>query len=179
MKKIVLTTEQMNKVTEYVSTEDLGSTEINESTNDDRYEMKCKIDFNYASDLKFNGQEIEDIGYGLEYTLSFRIDQEHRSWGIKDISVYDVQGPEELDVEVKYYSSTERDTGSAWGDDTDYGPLLKEKYIKLKVDWDSSNYEKEQSSGMVGIDEDIEMELVNDSEGNIVVKEIGITTLSI
>ena len=178
MKKIVLTTEQMNKVTEYVSTEDLGSTEINEAYGDDRYEEKCTIDFNYSSNLKLEGREIEDIE-NVEYTLSFRIDQEHRSWGIKDISVYDVQGPEELDVEVKYYSSKERDTGSAWGDDTDYGPLLKEKYIKLKVNWDSTNYEKEQSSGMVGIDQNVEMELVNDSEGNIIVKEIGVTTLSI
>ena len=165
MKKIVLTTEQMNKVTEYVSTEDLGSTEINEAINDDRYEMKCKIDFNYASDLKFNGQEIEDIGYGLEYTLSFRIDQEHRNWGIKSISVYDVQGPEELDVEVVFYPEGSEDP--------------KEEYIIIKVDWDSTNYEREQSSGSVGIDQDVEMELVNDSEGNIVVKEIGVTTLSI
>jgi len=165
MKKIVLTTEQMNKVTEYVSTEDLGSTDINEAINDDRYEMKCKIYFNYASDLKFNGQEIEDIGYGLEYTLSFRIDQEHRNWGIKSISVYDVQGPEELDVEVVFYPEGSEDP--------------KEEYIIINVDWDSTNYEKEQSNGMIGIDRDVEMELVNDSEGNIVVKEIGVTTLSI
>ncbi|MDA8940796.1 hypothetical protein N9H34_01535 [bacterium] len=179
MKKIVLTTEQMDKISEYVSTEETTQGEINEGLNDDRYEMKCKIDFNYASDLKFKGQEIEDIGYGLEYTLSFRIDQEHRSWGIKSMSVYDVQGPEELDVEVKYYSSTERDTGSAWGDDTDYGPLLKEEYIKLKVDWDSTDYQNEEPKGMIGIDEDVEMELVNDSEGNIIVKEISVITYSI
>ena len=52
MKKIVLTTEQLNKVTEYVSNEDLNPSEINEAINDDRYEMKCKIDFNYPSDKK-------------------------------------------------------------------------------------------------------------------------------
>ena len=165
MKKIVLTTEQMDKVTEYVSNENLESTEINESLNDDRYEMKCKIDFNYASDLKFKGQEIEDIGYGLEYTLSFRIDQEHRSWGIKNMSVYDVQGPEELEVEVVFYPEGSDDP--------------KEEYITLKVDWDSTDYQSEEPKGMIGIDEDVEMELVNDSEGNIVVKEISIITYSI
>ena len=165
MKKIVLTEEQMDMVNNYVSQEESKSTIINEAYGDDRYEMKCKIDFNYASDLKFNGQEIEDIGYGLEYTLSFRIDQEHRNWGIKSISVYDVQGPEELDVEVVFYPEGSEDP--------------KEEYITIKVDWDSTNYEREQSSGSVGIDQDVEMELVNDSEGNIVVKEIGVTTLSI
>ena len=119
---------------------------------DELIKMKCKIDFNYASDLKFNGQEIEDIGYGLEYTLSFRIDQEHRNWGIKSISVYDVQGPEELDVEVVFYPEGSEDP--------------KEEYIIIKVDWDSTNYEKEQSNGMIGIDRDVEMELVNDSEAS-------------
>ena len=178
MKKIVLTEEQMDMVNNYVSQEESKSTIINEAYGDDRYEEKCTIDFNYSSNLKLEGREIEDIE-NVEYTLSFRIDQEHRSWGIKDIAVYDVQGPEELEVEVKYYSSKERDTGSAWGDDTDYGPLVKEKYIKLKVNWDSTNYEKEQSDGFVGIDQNVEMELVNDSEGNIIVKEIGVTTHSI
>ena len=164
MKKIVLTTEQLNKVTEYVSNEDLNPSEINESINDDRYEMKCKIDFNYSSDLKFKGQEIEDIGYGLEYTLSFVIDQEHRKYGIKGISVYDVQGPEELDVEVVFYPEGSDD------------PV--DEYIQIKVDWDSTNYEHESPQGMIGIDRDVEMELVNDSEGNIIVKEIGVTTYS-
>jgi hypothetical protein len=32
---------------------------------------------------------------------------------------------------------------------------------------------------MIGIDEDVEMELVNDSEGNIIVKEISVITYSI
>ena len=164
MKKIVLTTEQLNKVTEYVSNEDLNPSEINEAINDNRYDMKCKIDFNYSSDLKFKGQEIEDIGYGLEYTLSFVIDQEHRKYGIKGISVYDVQGPEELDVEVVFYPEGSDD------------PV--DEYIQIKVDWDSTNYEHESPQGMIGIDRDVEMELVNDSEGNIIVKEIGVTTYS-
>ena len=165
MKKIVLTTEQMDKISEYVSTEETTQEEINEGVNDDKYEMKCKIDFNYSSDLKFKGQEIEDIGYGLEYTLSFRIDQEHRSWGIKNMSVYDVQGPEELDVEVVYYPEGSEDP--------------TEEYITIKVDWDSTNYQNEEPKGMIGIDEDVEMELVNDSEGNIIVKEISVITYSI
>ena len=165
MKKIVLTTEQMEKVSQYVSNEGSESTEINESLDNGRYEMKCKIDFNYSSDLKYKGQEIEDIGYGLEYTLNFLIEQEHRSWGIKNVSVYDVQGPEDLDVEVVYYPEGSEDP--------------KEEYITIKVDWDSTNYESEEPKGMIGIDEDVEMELVNDSEGNIIVKEIRIITYSI
>ena len=101
MKKIVLTTEQMDKINEYVSSE--GETnELNEGMGDNRYEMKCELDFIYSSGLTFKGQEIEDIE-NLEYTVSYLIDSEHRSWGIKSISVYDVQGPEELELYIQYY----------------------------------------------------------------------------
>ena len=37
MKKIVLTTEQMDKISEYVSTEETTQEEINEGVKDDRY----------------------------------------------------------------------------------------------------------------------------------------------
>ena len=154
----------MDRVNKYVSTEEPSTKVINESVGDDRYEMKCSIDFNYPSDLKYKGQEIEDIGYGLEYTLSFRIDQEHRSWGIKTMSVYDVQGPEELEVEVVFYPEGSEDP--------------KEEYITFKVDWDSINYEGEDPKGMIGIDEDVQIELANDSEGNIIVNGITVITYS-
>ncbi len=154
----------MSKINDYVSNEESKSTTINESIMNERYEQKCEIDFNYGSDVKYKGHGIDDIGYGLEYTLSFIIDQEHRSWGIKTISVYDVQGPEELDVEVVFYPEGSDD------------PV--DEYIQIKVDWDSTNYEHESPQGMIGIDRDVEMELVNDSEGNIIVKEIGVTTYS-
>lgn len=168
MKKIVITEEQMSKINDYVSNEESKSTTINESYGDDRYEMKCKFDFNYASNLLYKGGEIDDIGYGAEYTLSFRIDQEHRSWGIKNISVYDVQGPEELEVEVVYYPE---------GSDQDSDSVTE--YAMVKVDWDSINYDSEEPRGMVGIDEDVEIELGNDSEGNFIVNEIRVITYSI
>ena len=44
MKKIVLTTEQMDKISEYVSSE--GETnELNEGMGDNECEMKCELDF--------------------------------------------------------------------------------------------------------------------------------------
>jgi len=165
MKKILLTTEQMNKISKFVINE---SDKLNEDVSNDRYEMKCKIDFNYASNVLYKGGEIDDIGYGAEYTLSFRIDQEHRSWGIKNISVYDVQGPQELEVEVVYYPK---------GSDQDSDSVTE--YAILKIDWDSVNYESEDARGMVGIDEDVEIELGNDSEGNLFAKEIRVITYSI
>lgn len=165
MKKIVITEEQMSKINNYVSNEESKSITINESTMNERYEQKCKIDFNYGSDVKYKGREIEDIGYGLEYTLSFIIDQEHRSWGIKTISVYDVQGPEELDVEVVFYNEGSDD------------PV--DEYIVIKVDWDQVKYENEDVRGMIGIDEDVQIELGNDSEGNIIVNEILVTTYGV
>ena len=165
MKKIVLTTEQLNKVTEYVSNEDLNPSEINEAINDNRYEKKCEFDFNYGSDVKYKGHQIDDIGYGLEYTLSYIIDQEHRSWGIKSISIYDVQGPEELDVEVEFYNEDIDDSA--------------DEYIVIKVDWDQVKYENEYVRGDITIDDKVQIELGNDSEGNIIVNEILVTTYGI
>ena len=165
MKKIVITEEQMSKINDYVSNEESKSTTINESIMNERYEQKCEIDFNYGSDVKYKGHGIDDIGYGLEYTLSFIIDQEHRSWGIKTISVYDVQGPEELDVEVVFYNEDIDDT--------------VDEYITIKVDWDQVKYEHESPQGIIGIDDTVQIELGNDSEGNIIVNEILVTTYGI
>ena len=53
------------------------------------------------------------------------------------------------------------------------------EYAILKIDWDSVNYESEDARGMVGIDEDVEIELGNDSEGNLFAKEIRVITYSI
>ena len=163
MKKIVLTTEQMDKINEYVSSE--GETkELNESLNNERYEMKCEIDFNYRSDLMYKGQEIEDIE-NLEYNVNYLIESEHRSWGIKSISVYDVQGPEELELYIQYYPEGSDD--------------ITEVTVPLKIDWDAADYDQQDPRGMIGIDENIEIELVNDSDGNIVAQSINIITYSL
>ena len=163
MKKIVLTTEQMDKINEYVSSE--GETkELNESLNNERYEMKCEIDFNYRSDLMYKGQEIEDIE-NLEYNVNYLIESEHRSWGIKSISVYDVQGPEELELYIQYYPEGSDD--------------ITEVTVPLKIDWDAADYDQEVPRGIIGIDKNIEIELVNDSDGNIVAQSINIITYSL
>jgi hypothetical protein len=163
MKKIVLTTEQMDKINEYVSSE--GETkELNESLNNERYEMKCEIDFNYRSDLMYKGQEIEDIE-NLEYNVNYLIESEHRSWGIKSISVYDVQGPEELELYIQYYPEGSDD--------------ITEVTVPLKIDWDAADYDHEDPRGIIGIDKNIEIELVNDSDGNIVAQSINIITYSL
>jgi len=163
MKKIVLTTEQMDKINEYVSS-DGETNELKEGMGDNRYEQKCELDFIYSSGLTFKGQEIEDIG-NLEYTVNYLIESEHRSWGIKSISVYDVQGPEELELYVQYYPEGSEDPTDAT--------------IKVKIDWDSADYDQQEPRGIIGIDENIEIELENDSDGNIVASSINIITYSL
>ena len=85
MKKIILTTEQLNKITEHVSSQNL-----NESINNDRYETECTIDFNYGGELKYNGNEVELVECSYKVRVSYLIEMEHRSWGIKDVSLYDI-----------------------------------------------------------------------------------------
>ena len=164
MKKIVLTTEQLDKVTEYVKNEGQPS-EMNEAIDDNRYEMNCKIDFNYGG-LKFKGNEIEDISKP-EIRVTYLIDVEHRSWGITSISLYDIQGPEEIELEIDYYP--EGDEMSDYVTET----------ITVKLPWDGIDTDKDDSASFIGLDEDIEIDLENDSEGNIVVTGMSVVEYSI
>lgn len=150
MKKIVLTTEQMNKISEYVQTE--GSTEsLNESLDNNRYEMECDVDLNYGG-LKFQGNDVDDVN-SSKIRVTYLIELEHRSWGIKSISLYDIKGPEELELEVYYYDGDKDDT--------------LDTMVTVKLDWDGIDTDTHNGS-FIGLDSDLEFDLENDSEGNII-----------
>ena len=51
--------------------------------------------------------------------------------------------------------------------------------IKVKIDWDSADIDQQEPRGIIGIDENIEIELENDSDGNIVASSINVITYSI
>lgn len=156
MKKIVLTTEQLDKISEYVKNEDETAV-LNEISDDNRYRMEVKVDFNYSG-LKYQGKEVDYITTPT-ITLSYLIDIEHRTWGIKSISLYDIQGPDEIDIDVSYFINDEYDTDEAT--------------VTLKPSWEGIDSEKESGS-FIGLDSEIEIDLENDSEGNIVVSGMGI-----
>lgn len=165
MKKIMVTNEQLEKINKFVSEEN-DSVALNESLNNDRYEQECVVDFNYGSNLTFEGNEVADIE-STNMRVTFLIEVEHKSWGIKGIYLYDIQGYDEIDVYLDVYEE---------GDD-DFTPTSKR--TKLKLEWDGVDVEDNSGQGMIGIDRNVEIDLENDSEGNIIVSRITVATFTI
>ena len=123
--------------------------------NDDRYNRGVKVKF-YHSNVTYKGQEINDI-VGDAMRLSYDIDIEARSWGIKSISLYGVTGPSDYKMEVEFYIS-EFDTNI--------------ETIGIKLDWSKLEVNKDSSQEMVTIGDTLEITLANDADGNIFVRSM-------
>ena len=123
--------------------------------NDDRYNREVKVK-SYHSNVTYKGQEINDI-VGDAMRLSYDIDIEARSWGIKSISLYGVTGPSDYQMEDEFYIS-EFDTNT--------------ETIGVKLDWSRLEINKDSSQGIVTIGDTLEINLANDSDGNIFVRSM-------
>lgn len=123
-----------------------------------RYNREVNLNFNgYRANYK--GNEINDIP-SFKVRLSYDIDIEGGSWGIKDISLGNISGPSEIDVEVEYYI-----------DDDNTETVI----LPMKINWDMIVIEEEKDMGRISVGDDVDIELVNDVEGNLMIKEIKAT----
>lgn len=160
MKKIVLTQEQTDKLINKI---------INEQTQFDpnihSVEIK-KCEFNY-NNVIYKGKEINDIALSYRFNIQYRVEPEYRKYGIKTISVYAINGPSEIDVDIDYYGRTPDPENLS-----DDGEV--QETIKFPIDWDKMVIIKEDESlPYFGVnDQDVEIELNNDQEGNLVIKNI-------
>lgn len=129
----------------------------------DKYSKDVTINFNAYGDVKFNGMEINDIS-DVKVRLNYTIEIDARSWGIKDISLYSIEGPEELETEIDFYVDE---------DSTRIQP------ITFKLDWNNVELDEESGAGIVSIGDDVEVELMNDSQGNLVVKTVKVVVYTL
>ena len=146
MTKIVITENQLKKLTR----------NLNENYVDlnDTYEQECKVDVNYYG-LKFKGYEINDINT-FNMDLTFLIDMSVKSYGIRDISVYGVKGPSEIELEVSYWLQED-------GRDT------TEETVVLPINWENVEMQEDETLGYIGISNLIQIDLVNNESGELVV----------
>jgi hypothetical protein len=122
MKKLVITENQLNMI----------KSSLNENINNDRYERVVKVNVGIGGSPRYENMTLEDITtYFDEMRLTYLIEQEHRSWGIKDISLTDIQGYNEIEVELHLYP------------DNSDEPIIKE--VKIPLDW--SKLEKNTIKG--------------------------------
>jgi hypothetical protein len=127
MKKIVITENQYKNLQKMIT----------EDTNN-RYERKVSVNVGISGSPRYENMTLDDITtYYSEMRLTYLIEQEHRSWGIKDISLYDIQGSDEIEVELYLYP-----------DDSDE-PIVKE--VKIPLDWSKLETRTNQGEGVVTI----------------------------
>ena len=145
MKKIILTEDQMDLLRKNAQRED-----------ERRYRRDVKIDVE-SYRVTYKGMEINDITTGYNPTLTYLIEQEHRSWGIKDISLYDIKGPEGIEIEVEYWvdnDNTETET------------------LSLPIVWDSVETDTQTGHGVVTIGDTLVVSLKNNESGEIVIDSL-------
>lgn len=148
MKKIIINENQVNLLVNNIVTEQVR----------DKYTqlVECNV---YSPGVTYKGQSVDDITMD-KITLTFDIDLEYRSYGIKDIVVGNISGPSQLTLQI--YNETNDDE------------------IEIPFDWSTGNVKKETyQMAYIGIDQSIDIELMNDQNGNVVVKEITVSISSI
>jgi hypothetical protein len=138
MKKVVLTESQLNMVKRHIAEEE----------SNDRYERKVEVSVGTPTgEYRYENMVIDEITTDYdEMRLTYLIEQEHRSWGIKNISLYDIKGYDEIEVKLHLYPENSEDF-----DDV----VIKE--VKIPLDWDTLNVTTNEGKGMVTIDDRLDI----------------------
>jgi len=144
MKKIVLTENQLKMVKKHVTESAVGN---------ERYGREVSVSVGTYG-AKINGEDI-DWAVCSDMKVTYLIEMEHRSWGIKGISLYSIQGPSEIELTITPQVED--------ADDID---------ITVPLNWDNVEEETQEGEGVITIGNEIEVSLGNDKNGNIIVTSI-------
>ena len=161
MGKIILTEKQIKEITKAIAQEEIQMIEENESNS--RYAMRCNVQAEYYGGKTYKGGEINDITTS-DIELTYDIDIEARSWGIKSISLYDIQGPSEIELEVNYMTSDDNDESET---------------ITIPLNWDNVEIEEEDGQGVITIGKDVTLTLDNDENGNLICNQITVSVYTL
>jgi len=153
MSKILITEKQLQNVKNQLIKEDV----------DNRYSREVEVDF-YYNNVAFKGREIDGITSNEDVRLSFIIDMEVRSWGVKDIMLYGVSGPNTLNIKVDYYGENSDET--RWDTESED--------IDINLDWEKLETDSRNGEGVITIGDTLQITLANDENGNIVVESMDI-----
>jgi hypothetical protein len=144
MKKIVLTENQVQMVKKHVTESAVGN---------ERYGREVSVSVGTYG-AKINGEDI-DWAVCSDMKVTYLIEMEHRSWGIKGISLYSIQGPSEIELTITPQVED--------ADDID---------ITVQLNWENVEEETQEGEGVITIGNEIEVSLGNDENGNIIVTSI-------
>jgi len=133
---------------------------LNEESLDDKYVREIEAKF-YGNTYK--GYEINDIS-STKVRVSFNIDIEMKSWGIRDINLGGITGPSEVEVEINYYLDNDN---------------TEDAYVTIPLDWSKLTTEKDSSSGIITVGDEVEIYLMSDQAGNLVVERMEMVIYSV
>lgn len=149
-KKMIITESQLNRLSKIVS----------EQNGSDKYKMKVEVEPIYDG-LNYKGYEINNIDC-REMVISFDIELEYSSYGIKSANIYSLSGPSYIYANVSFYPDDENEN--------------KEDVV-INLDWSNSSFihiEDDAKIGWIGIDSPVQIILANDKSGNLFAKGINI-----
>jgi hypothetical protein len=135
-------------------------TNLNEEPLDDKYVREVEAKFYQGT---YKGYEINDIS-PIKVRVSFSIDIEMKSWGIRDINLGGITGPSEVEVEVNYYIDNDN---------------TEDAYVTIPLDWSKLITEKDSSSGIITVGDEVEIYLIQNEEGNLVVERMEMVVYSV
>lgn len=144
MRKVVLTESQIEMVKKHMNESAVGN---------ERYERQVSVDVNTYG-VTINGEEIDWVTCS-NMRLTYLIEMEHRSWGIKGISLYSIQGPSEIELTITPQVEDAEDI-----------------YITVPLNWENIEQETQEGEGVITIGNEIDINLGNDESGGIIVKSI-------
>lgn len=146
--KIKLTESQLERL----------KTNLSEGSVDDTYSREVKVVLNHYPNTTYKGMEINDM-VAAPMKLSFLIDMDIKSWGIRGISLYNITGPSELEVEIDFYLND---------DETD------DTVLTFPIDWSKLTTNSSSGDGIISVGDEIEINLRNDEQGNLYVSDLEI-----
>lgn len=147
---MIITESQLNKINDLLSEKKV----ITEDSNN-RYERKVEVSVGTNGTYRYENMVVDEITtYFDEMRLTYLIEQEHRSWGIKGISLYDIQGYDEIEVELYLYPENSNDAND----------MIK-KEVKVPLDWSTLNVDTHDGEGVVTIGNRLDISIhINDGK---------------
>jgi hypothetical protein len=133
---------------------------LNEASLDEQYNREITAKFYQGT---YKGYEINDIA-PIKLRVSFTIDIEMKSWGIRDINLGGITGPSEVEVEVNYYVDNDN---------------TEDAYVTIPLDWSKLITEKDSGNGIITVGDEVEIYLMQNEEGNLVVERMEMVVYSI
>ena len=161
----------MKNLMKYMDGKDVSSKKLKESIiNKDKQTLNESVSDTYSKqvnvrantpyqELTVQGKMIEEVEIS-PIRLNYDISIEAREWGIKDISIGNINGPSEVNAYVTYYPNPNDDSKT------------EEVEVTIPINWETLEQEIKNGTGIISIGNEVEIDIVNDQQGNLVVNKI-------